>query len=308
MDQAPGSPQGPTGQGPADQGPQDAHRLPTCHRHPDRETGIRCTRCDRAICPECMVNASVGFQCPDCVRSGSGTGHAPTANRPRTLAGGAVAADPRLVTKVLIGLNLALFLVQLSVGDRFTDRFDLIGRAYVPSLGSLEGIAYGQWYRLLTAMFLHGSYIHILFNMLSLWWIGGPLEAALGRARYLALYFTAGLAGSALTYLLAAPNQPSLGASGAIFGLFGATAVLMRRLNYDMRPIIVLLVINLIITFGWGNIAWQAHIGGLVAGVVIGYAMVHAPRERRSLVQYGTCALVLVVVVVLTLLRTAQLI
>ncbi|MFI9601735.1 rhomboid family intramembrane serine protease [Streptomyces sp. NPDC052043] len=304
MDQAPGSP---TGQDPADQGPPDAHRLPSCYRHPDRETGIRCARCDRAICPDCMVDASVGFQCPDCVRGGSGTGHPPAANRPRTLAGGSVTADPRLLTKVLIGLNLAFFLVQLSVGDRFTDRFDLIGWAYVPSLGSFEGVADGQWYRMLTAMFLHGSYIHILFNMLSLWWVGGPLEAALGRARYLALYFTAGLAGSALTYLIAAPNQASLGASGAIFGLFGATAVLMRRLNYDMRPIIALLVINLVITFGWGNIAWQAHIGGLVAGVVVGYAMVHAPRERRALVQYGTCALVLVVVIVLTLLRTVQL-
>ncbi|WP_445524734.1 rhomboid family intramembrane serine protease [Streptomyces cyslabdanicus] len=309
MDQAPGSPTGqdPADQGPADQGPPDAHRLPSCYRHPGRETGIRCARCDRAICPDCMVDASVGFQCPDCVRGGSGTGHSPAANRPRTLAGGSVTADPRLLTKVLIGLNLAFFLVQLSVGDRFTDRFDLIGWAYVPSLGSFEGVADGQWYRMLTAMFLHGSYVHILFNMLSLWWVGGPLEAALGRARYLALYFTAGLAGSALTYLIAAPNQPSLGASGAIFGLFGATAVLMRRLNYDMRPIIVLLVINLIITFGWGNIAWQAHIGGLVAGVVVGYAMVHAPRERRALVQYGTCALVLVVVIVLTLIRTVQL-
>jgi membrane associated rhomboid family serine protease len=254
-----------------------------------------------------MVNASVGFHCPECVRSGSGTGHAPAANRPRTLAGGTVAADPRLLTKVLIGLNLAFFLVQLSVGDRFTERFELLGQAYVPLLGSAQGIAQGQWYRLLTSMFLHGSYIHILFNMLSLWWIGGPLEAALGRARYLTLYFVSGLAGSALTYLLAAPNQPSLGASGAIFGLFGATAVLMRRLNYDMRPIIALLVINLIFTFGWSNIAWQAHIGGLVAGVITGYAMVHAPRERRNLIQYGTCAVVLAAVVVMTLLRTAQL-
>ncbi|MEU2774493.1 rhomboid family intramembrane serine protease, partial [Streptomyces sp. NPDC007162] len=150
------------------------------------------------------------------------------------------------------------------------------------------------------------NYMHIVFNMLSLWWIGGPLEAALGRARYITLYFVSGLAGSALTYLLAAQNQPSLGASGAIFGLFGATAVLIRRLNYDMRPIIALLVINLIFTFS-GGIAWQAHIGGLVAGVVTGYAMVHAPRERRNLIQYGTCALVLVVAVVLTLVRTAQL-
>ncbi|MYX45095.1 rhomboid family intramembrane serine protease, partial [Streptomyces sp. SID89] len=221
--------------------------------------------------------------------------------------GGSVAADPRLVTKVLIGLNLAFFLVQLSVGDAFTDRFSLLGQAYVPQFNSVEGVAQGQWYRLITAMFLHANYFHILFNMLSLWWIGGPLEAALGRARYLALYFVSGLAGSALTYLLAAPNQPSLGASGAIFGLFGATAVLMRRLRYDMRPVIALLVINLIITFGWGSIAWQAHIGGLVAGVVVGYAMVHAPRERRSLIQYGTCVVVLAAAVVMTVIRTGQL-
>ncbi|MDN3023686.1 rhomboid family intramembrane serine protease [Streptomyces sp. S.PB5] len=302
MDQVPGSPRGPE-----DRGPEPAQGLPGCYRHPDRETGIRCTRCERPICPECMVSASVGFQCPDCVRGGSGTGHRPDATMPRTLAGGTVAADPRLVTKVLVGICLAVYFVQLSVGDRFTDSFDLIGRAYVPVLGDIEGVAEGQWYRLVTAMFLHGSYIHIIFNMLSLWWIGGPLEAALGRARYLALYFASGLAGSALTYLLADANQPSLGASGAIFGLFGATAVLMRHRNYDMRPVIALLVINLIFTFGWPNISWQAHIGGLVGGVVIGYAMLHAPRERRVLVQYGTCALVLALVVVLTLVRTAQL-
>ncbi|MFF1687426.1 MULTISPECIES: rhomboid family intramembrane serine protease [unclassified Streptomyces] len=298
MDQVPGSPQS----------PQDAQATPRCYRHPDRETGIRCARCDKPICPDCMVSASVGFQCPDCVRGGSGSGQSPTARRPRTITGGRVAADPRLITKILIGLNLALFLVQLSLGDRFTDQFDLIGRAYVPQLGGIEGVAEGQWYRLLTSMFLHGSYIHIGFNMLSLWWIGAPLEAALGRVRYITLYAVSGLAGSALTYLIADANQPSLGASGAIFGLFGAMAVLMRRLNYDMRPVIALLVINLIFTFGGlGNIAWQAHVGGLVAGVVVGYAMVHAPRERRSLVQYGTCALVLAVVVVTVLVRTSQL-
>ncbi|MFF5144416.1 rhomboid family intramembrane serine protease [Streptomyces sp. NPDC013157] len=288
---------------------RDAHSLPKCYRHPDRETGVRCTRCERPICPECMVSASVGFQCPDCVR-GTTEGHSgppPAASRPRTLAGGTMTADPRLLTKILIGINIAVFLVQLSVGDSFTNRFDLIGQAWFPQYGDVEGVAQGQYYRMLTAMFLHGSYIHILFNMLSLWWIGGPLEAALGRARYLALYVVSGLAGSALTYLLADANQPSLGASGAIFGLFGATAVLIRRLNYDMRPIIALLVINLIFTFSWANIAWQAHIGGLVAGVITGYAMVHAPRERRNLIQYGTCALVLVVAVVLTLVRTGQL-
>ncbi|MFG3095102.1 rhomboid family intramembrane serine protease [Streptomyces sp. NPDC048202] len=295
-------------------GAPGARSVPGCYRHPDRETGVRCTRCDRPICPACMVDASVGFQCPDCVRGdtpapGPG-GTAPAAsqdNRPRTLAGGTLTSDPRLITKILIGLNLAAFLASLSLGDAFTNQLDLIGRAYVPHLGGVQGLAEGQYYRLLTSMFLHGGYVHLLFNMLSLWWIGGPLEAALGRARYLTLYLVCGLAGGALSYLLAAPNQPSLGASGAIFGLFGATAVLMRRLRYDMRPVIVLLVVNLIITFEVPGIAKQAHIGGLVAGVVLGCAMVYAPRERRALVQYGACVLVLVVVAVLTLVRTVQL-
>ncbi|RRQ80329.1 rhomboid family intramembrane serine protease [Streptomyces griseofuscus] len=295
-----------------------ARSVPVCYRHPDRETGVRCTRCERPICPECMVSASVGFQCPECVHGGGpahqhtpgrgGAGRTMAAARPRTVAGGPITADPRLLTKVLIGINIALFLVQLAVGESFTQRFEVIGQAYTPLIPGVQGIAQGQYYRLLTAMFLHAGFTHLLFNMLSLWWIGGPLEAALGRARYLALYAVSGLAGSALTYLLAAPNAPSLGASGAIFGLFGATGVLMRRLNYDMRPLFALLVINLIITFTPGfNIAWQAHVGGLVAGVVTGYAMVHAPRRNRALIQYGTCALVLVAVAVLTLVRTGQL-
>ncbi|MFF0779231.1 rhomboid family intramembrane serine protease [Streptomyces sp. NPDC003720] len=282
----------------------DARSVPVCYRHPDRETGVHCTRCERPICPECMVSASVGFQCPECVRSG--TGHSPAASRPRTVAGGTVTADPRLVTKILIAINIAVF-IAVRAESSLVDHLVLVGewppKPYQPTMG----VAEGEYYRFLSSMFTHQEIWHIAFNMLSLWWIGGPLEAALGRARYLALYFVSGLAGGALTYLLEGPSTASLGASGAIFGLFGATAVLMRRLNYDMRPVIALLVINLIITFGWGGIAWQAHIGGLVAGVVTGYAMVHAPRERRSLIQYGTCALVLVAVVVMVLVRTAQL-
>jgi membrane associated rhomboid family serine protease len=282
--------------------------LPGCYRHPAVHTGIRCARCERPICPECMISASVGFQCPDCVRSGSGTGHARTANQPRTLAGGVLAAgDPQLFTKILIGINLVAFLVQLVVGQRVAEDFALLGQALVPGTDGFQGVAEGQWYRLLTSMFLHNGYAHIGFNMLSLWWIGGPLEAALGRARYLALYFVSGLAGGALTYLLAAQNQLTLGASGAIFGLFGAMAVLMRRMKYDMRPVIGLLVVNLIITFAWSGIAWQAHVGGLVAGVLVGIGMVHAPAERRGPVQWGTCALVLVVSVAIVLIRTAQL-
>lgn len=281
----------------------------TCYRHPDRETGIRCVRCERPICTECMIDASVGFQCPECVREGSGTGHHPAASRPRTLAGGSVAADPRLITKILLVLNLAVF-IAVSVDDSLLDELLLFGRAYLgdPSAG-IEGVAEGQWYRLFTSMFLHQEVWHIAFNMLGLWWLGGPLEAALGRVRYLALYLLSGLAGSALTYAVSDPAQGSLGASGAVFGLLGATAVLMRRMNYDMRPVIALLVVNLIFTFNpWGSIAWQAHLGGLVAGVVMAIAMVHAPRAHRALVQFGTCALVLMTVVVTVLVRTAVLV
>ncbi|MFI5756033.1 rhomboid family intramembrane serine protease [Streptomyces sp. NPDC051569] len=278
----------------------------SCYRHPERETGIRCTRCDRPICPECMVSASVGFHCPDCVRRGTGTGHSPSAARPRTFAGGPVAADPHLVTKILLGINVAVFAAAWALGDRFVDQLSLVGRAIDPT-GRLIGVADGQWYRLVTSVFLHQEVWHIAFNLLSLWWLGRLLEPALGRARYLTLYLISGVAGSALTYLLAAPNQATLGASGAIFGLLGATVVLARRRRYEMRPLITLLALNLVITFFWPGIAWQAHIGGLVAGALIAIGMVHAPRERRALVQYGTCALVLAATVVIIVARTAAL-
>ncbi|MFE9813843.1 rhomboid family intramembrane serine protease [Streptomyces sp. NBC_00236] len=298
MDQQPPGGQGPT---PPAGGPV------SCYRHPGRETAIRCTRCDRPICPDCMVSASVGFQCPDCVRQGSGTGHHPAAARPRTIAGGAVAADPRLITKILLGINAAVFLAVLA-DDALTNDLALLGQAPYYLGGPVEGVAEGQWYRLVTSMFLHEAVWHFAFNMLGLWWLGGPLEAALGRARYLALYLVSGLAGGALTYWLAPQNQPSLGASGAIFGLLGATVVLMRRLNYDMRPVFMILALNLVITFNpWGGIAWQAHVGGLIAGVLIGIGMVHAPRERRNLVQFGTCAAVLAAVVLIVVARTAAL-
>ncbi|MFE0099279.1 rhomboid family intramembrane serine protease [Streptomyces sp. NPDC059009] len=296
MDQAPGSPQE----------PRDAAGLPGCYRHPDRETGISCTRCERPICPECMVSASVGFQCPDCVRGGSGTGHAPTANQPRTLAGGTIAADPRLLTKILIAINVLVF-IAIRIDDQLVGDLVLVGQWPPHPWAPTEGVAEGQWYRLVTSMFAHQEIWHIAFNMLGLWWLGGPLEAALGRARYFSLYMLSGLAGSALTYAAAGASDSSLGASGAIFGLLGATAVLMRRLNYDMRPVFALLALNLLFTFTWPDIAWEAHVGGLVAGVAIAYGMVHAPRDRRALVQWGVCALVLVAVLVTVVVRTAQL-
>ncbi|NJP99253.1 rhomboid family intramembrane serine protease [Streptomyces zingiberis] len=297
MEQAPGSPERPvTGSG-----------LPGCYRHPDRETGISCVRCERPICPDCMISAAVGFQCPECVRTGAGTGHAPGANRPRTLAGGVQTADPRLVTKILLGMNVAIWALALAAGDRFVEALDMLGLA-VGTDGRVIGVADGEVYRLLTSAFLHQEPLHIAFNMLGLWWLGGPLEAALGRVRYLALYLLSALGGSALSYLLAAGNQPSLGASGAIFGLLGATVVLMRRMNQDLRPVAILLALNLLITFTWTGIAWQAHIGGLVTGAAVAYGMVHAPRGRRTLVQWATCGVLLLVIAVVVGVRTLQLV
>ncbi|HCA86841.1 MAG TPA: rhomboid family intramembrane serine protease [Streptomyces sp.] len=297
MDQAPGSPDT----------PQAGSGLPGCYRHPDRETGVSCVRCERPICPDCMVEASVGFQCPDCARGGSGTWRAPAASAPRTLAGGLHTADPKLVTKILLGINAALWIAVLATGDGLVGRLDMLGLAFDPGTAEVVGVADGEWYRLLTGAFLHEEPVHIAFNMLGLWWLGAPLEAALGRVRYLALYLLSALGGSALSYLLAAQNQPSLGASGAIFGLLGATAVLMRRMNQDMRPVLVLLALNLVFTFTWADIAWQAHIGGLVVGAAVAYGMVHAPPGRRALVQRLTCVAVLLAILAVVWVRTLQL-
>ncbi|HEY5834330.1 rhomboid family intramembrane serine protease [Streptomyces sp.] len=274
-----------------------------CYRHQDRETGIRCTRCERPICPECMVSASVGFQCPECV----GEAHRRTAP-PRTVAGGRTAGDPFLVTKILIGLNIAVFLLVKAVGDRLVGDLALYASCGTnPFTGQhmCAGVADGQWYRVLTSAFLHEQYWHIGFNMLSLWWIGAPLERLLGRVRYLALYLVSVLGGSALVLLLS-PSSHTLGASGAVYGLFGATAIYMRRMRYDMRPILILLALNIVFSFTWANVSWQGHMGGLVAGTLVAVGMAYAPRDRRALVQWGTCAGVLIASLVLTGVAVAQ--
>ncbi|MFI6583335.1 rhomboid family intramembrane serine protease [Embleya sp. NPDC050493] len=277
---------------------------PVCYRHPDRETNIRCTRCERPVCGDCMVSASVGFQCPDCVRQGTRQ-----VREARTVAGGRVATATAnaIVTKTLIGLNLAVFLLVLVVGDKFVDRMILVGRFF--DGGEWQGVAEGQWYRLLTAAFLHQQVWHIGLNMVGLWMLGPPLEAALGRTRFVALYLVSAFGGTALSYLIADPRQGSLGASGALFGLFGAMIVLGRRLRYDLRPLGILLALNLMITFlNMGTIDWRAHIGGLVAGTLAAIGLVYAPQRNRTLIQVGTLLAVSAVIVVIVLVRTAQIV
>lgn len=257
----------------------------SCYRHPGREANVRCTRCERPVCPECMISASVGFQCPECVREGN-----QETRQPRTRFGGRLVSNTAVVTKTLIGVNAVVFLL-VSWRPQFLDSLVLVGRA-IDEHGGLIGVEAGpqQWYRLGTAVFLHQAVTHIALNMLSLWWLGPSLEEALGRLRFLALYLLAGLGGSAVSFLLAPPGQSSLGASGAIFGLLGAVGVLVRRIGGNMRPIIIVLVLNLVFTFAVPGIDWRAHLGGLFFGALVAFGMVHAPRHRRNLVQALTCA------------------
>ncbi|MCM1965595.1 MULTISPECIES: rhomboid family intramembrane serine protease [unclassified Streptomyces] len=284
----------------------DTDRLPGCYRHPDRETGISCTRCERPICPDCMISASVGFQCPECVRGGSGTGHGRAANAPRTIAGGVVAADPYLVTKILIGINVAVYLAVKAVPGLDVD---LVMLGWY---GDQAGVSTGEYYRLLTSPFLHVTWWHILSNMLGLWFIGGPLEQALGRARYLAVYLLSALGGSVAVYLLAEPMVATLGASGAVFGLLGATVVLFRRMRYEMRPLITMAVFMLVLTFAPGlNVSWQAHIGGLVTGALVAAGFLWPTKDmgarNRTFIQWGTCVAVFLLATALIAIRTAEL-
>ncbi len=277
-------------------------QVPTCFRHPGRETYVSCVRCGRYACPDCLRSAPVGQQCVECVHEASRT-----TPRPRTVFGGRVAAGAR-VTWVLVGLNVAIYLVELA-NNKVIDYFAVIGLARDSTLGGqLVGVADHQYYRLLTGAFLHATTpLHILFNMWALVVVGPSLEQALGRLRFTVVYLVSALGGSVVFYYLAAPNVPSVGASGAIFGLFGAWFVVARRLRLDVRGIVVLIAINLVISFTIPDIAWQAHVGGLVTGAALTAAYAYAPRNHRMIVQAGATVLLVAVLALATVARTHQL-
>ena len=280
-----------TGSGPAD-GSSDAEGdapagLFTCYRHPGRETGVRCTRCDRPICPQCMIPASVGFQCPECVSEGR------KSVRPaRTVYGGTVRRGGLDITRVLIGINVVVFLLTLSGGGNVLsgsggsdiyDRFALIPAA----------VAHGEWYRLFTSMFLHFGFLHIAFNMWALLVIGTPLEQMLGRLRFFVLYVLGGLGGSLLSFVNGPVDEFAAGASGAIFGLFGAFYVIGRRRGLDTAPIVGLIAINLVFSFTFSGIDWRGHVGGLVVGGAVAFVFAWAPTgPSRDRLQAAGCAVI----------------
>jgi membrane associated rhomboid family serine protease len=289
------------------QPPPGAPAVPHCYRHPDRETWITCQRCGRPICPDCMNSASVGFQCPECIAEGRRTVRAP-----RTIGGGLVPRRAGYVSFTLIGLNILAFLaVMVTPGENEGDWSEIEARGVMiaegvrfQGVGYLDGVADGAYWRLLTAAFLHAGILHILFNMYALAVFGPMLEQFLGYVRFIALYFTTAIASSVTVYWLSDPDQPTLGASGAIFGLFGASfAVLMKR-GLDVSPLVMLLAINMLITFTVPDISWQGHLGGLVSGLALGAVLAYAPRRQRTLVQVGAFVAVWVALIVLIVART----
>src|SRR6201998_3866100 len=276
--------------------PQSPAEAPSCYRHPGRRTYVRCNRCERYICPDCMRTAAVGHQCVECVQAGS-----KTIRQPRTRFGGRQRSATPVVTYALIAINVVVFLAEVASPSLRTDL----------SLWPW-GVAQGELYRLVTSAFLHNGATHLLLNMWALYVVGPPLEMWLGRLRLSALYALSGLGGSVLVYLLSPPNTPTLGASGAIFGLFGATFVVARRLTLDVRWVAAVIVINLAFTFvapavSSQRISWQAHVGGLVTGALVAAAYVYPPRERRNLIQAAVTVIVLAVFAALIWWRTGVL-
>jgi membrane associated rhomboid family serine protease len=255
-----------------------------------------------------MRSAAVGQQCVDCVGEGS------RASRPARTAFGGRPAAGAVVTWTLVAINVAIFLVTW-VRPGIVNDLEMVGYATYGYGGPLQGVAAGQWYRLITSAFLAPAtgqgglgFLDIAFNMWALIFVGPALEGLLGRLRFLGVYLLSAVGGGVMYYFLAAQNAPAVGASGAIFGLFGAWFVVSRRLRLDTRGILVLIAINLALSFFWHNvIAWQDHIGGLLTGVILTAAYAYAPRKYRPALQVLATVAVVVLLVIAIAIRNGQL-
>jgi membrane associated rhomboid family serine protease len=286
---------------------QGEQAAPTCYRHPDRETYVSCVRCERHACPDCMRAASVGQQCVDCIGQGArGTRQARTAFGGRPTAGA-------MVTWTLVAINVVIFLATWVRPGIVTD-LEMIGYATY-GFGPLHGVAAGEWYRLITSAFLAPAtgqnglgILDIAFNMWALVFVGPALEGLLGRLRFLGVYLLSAVGGGVMYYFIAPPNAPAVGASGAIFGLFGAWFVVSRRLRLDTRGILMLIAINLALSFFFHNtIAWQDHIGGLLTGVLLTGAYAYAPRKNRIALQVLATIVIVAALVIAIAVRNGQL-
>lgn len=263
-----------------------------CVRHPDRPTGLACTRCGRPSCPECLREASVGYQCVDCVREAGRQ-----VRRGTTVAGARLGVRP-LAVPVLVVVNLIAFAATAGQAGSISANFasELFAQfALVPEL-----VAYGEWWRLVTSGFLHIGPLHVAFNMYALWIIGRDMEVLLGRGRFLAVYVL-GMLGGAAAVMWLQPGTIVAGASGAVFGLMGGLLVAVLRLRRPYGQLLTLLAVNLVLGFVVPGISWQAHLGGLLVGAAATAVLLYAPPARRTPVQAGgLAALALVVLVAIT--------
>jgi len=252
--------------------------VPACYVHPGRLASSVCRRCNRPICTECMTEAPVGWQCRSCVREGARSSPVRRWQPGRQGYGrlGATRMTPMVIA--LIAVNVIVYVWEMSskAGVLFVNG-QFVGQcphSVECNYGLLPAAVHqGEWYRLISAAFLHANIEHIAFNMFTLAIVGAPIEAELGKVRFLALYFVSALGGSVGSYLLSEPLQIGVGASGAIFGLMGAYFVIARRRRWDSSAILALIIINLLISFASTGIDWRAHLGGLVVGAVVGLAM-----------------------------------
>lgn len=281
-----------------------APTIEVCYRHPDVQTRVHCTRCDRPICPDCMIPAPVGHQCPECVeqarrdfRSGPG----------RALRGGVSATNALLVAiaipfviEVILGGPQALFNPSAEI------LFDM---------GAMQPIAVadGQFWRLFTAMFLHVGLLHIALNAYFFWLFGRMVEASFGRTWMVLIYVVAGFLASVASYAFGPVTTLAVGASGAISGVFGAfIAYNYRRRQHAMnaanlRLALTVIVLNAVIAIGYSSIDWRAHVGGLVAGFALGYlADSSGPARQRAVVRFAGVATLVMIGIALVLWRTAE--
>ena len=256
--------------------------LHTCYRHPDRRAGVTCQRCDRPICPSCMQQASVGFHCPECSRGG----------RQRVYTARTLAAGNRpLATQVLIAINVAVFVAGLSGGggsglgldsaSRFENDLALVADGFYR--GKAVGVANGEWYRLITGGFLHAGLLHVAMNMFALWILGSQLERVMGAVRFSVVYMASLLTGS-LGVMILSPHDVTVGASGAIFGLFGFALAyqLGHRINIMQSGLGPVLLINLAFTFGVPGISIGGHLGGLAGGFLCGLVVYKLGPQLRN--------------------------
>jgi membrane associated rhomboid family serine protease len=257
-------------------------RLPTCYRHPDRETGLSCSECGRPICTECMTPAPVGLRCPD------HAGSRKRVNAPRIVRRVPQGRTDALVTKTLIAVNIIVFLITLGQGS---GGFTAGGRLFYNMLLYGPAVAHGDWWRLITAAFLHANIVHIGFNMYVLWVIGAPVEQYLGRARFIGLYFVSGLAGSAGALVLT-PLSPTVGASGAIFGILGALLIIEWQTTGRLAGnAMTWIVINLALSFAISNISIGGHVGGLIGGILVTLSFANWGRGHAAYGKIGVAGI-----------------